>query len=238
MSSTNRRGEKRLEETNEDTYRTPAWAIDVIFTQRTTALVEPEKAIRVLDAGAGDGRILARLIELRRSAGLPIGECMAIEKRVEEDLGLMKLSLENPEVTVVNGDFLQFSSTADTFDVSVSNPPFLHALAFIEAMLAVSSFALVLGRLALLETKGRREWFARNGMPDVNVFDRRPSFVSNVEPAKKTTKTDSAAYAWFVFHRQRQLDARQGIHTPGVVSILDSSPYFPKREPKRAKVKS
>jgi len=80
------------------------------------------------------------------------------------------------------------------FDLIITNPPFSKAQEIIDkarSLLLPDGMAVMLLRLAYLESQTRAEWW-KAWMPErIYVLSKRPSFTGK--------GTDSAAYAWFVW---------------------------------------
>lgn len=161
-----------------DFYATPAWVTEAILPHL------PLGAARILEPSAGEGAIVRALL----AAGVPGDRLLA----VEIDARRARLV----PCQVVEADFL----TAQPWDAShrpglvIGNPPFSLAQEFVEHALEVvapgGTVAMLL-RLAFLESAKRLD-LHRSKPADLYVLPSRPSFTSN-------GKTDSAAYAWFVW---------------------------------------
>ena len=175
-----------------DNYPTPDWAIDVILPHLPTsgAVTEPS---------CGDGAILRRLL-----ARHPSPRSITA---VEIDRGRARRASSSfveagfNQGVVVRDDFLRWASRAAVprIDLIVGNPPFSLATEFVEACLALAkpqgaTVALLL-RLAFLESADRAA-FHRREPADLYPLAKRPSFTSN-------GRTDSAAYAWWVWGPRR-----------------------------------
>lgn len=159
-------------------YETPADATRAI-------LPHLPRASCVLDPCAGRGAILKEFCRSHR---------IAIEINDEHRVSLEGGLCENEDVVICDA----FDRYCDRFwadaDLVIANPPFSLAQAFVEHALAKCSPGTTLAfllRLAFLEGKGRAQ-LHREHPSDVFVFSKRPSFSVD-------GKTDSAAYAWFVW---------------------------------------
>jgi len=100
------------------------------------------------------------------------------------------------------GDFLTMPQPKDCAPLPVwviGNPPYKHALEHVEHAMSLAfpergptggvGFLL---RLAFLEGQGRASFWREHPATEVHVLTRRPSFTGG--------KTDSCAYAFFVWH--------------------------------------
>lgn len=209
MSSTNRGAVRE----RDDFYATPAWAADLILRELTLS----RPLGRVIDPAAGTGALLDRA----REAG-------AIETcGIELDLGRANAAHKKGHA-VYCGDALS-GTTWEPFDLCLMNPPFSHALPFVEhavAQMRPGGRVAALLRLAFLESAERLA-FHRAHPADVHALSRRPSFLTTEqkrrmhkealerwraeleawqrsrvgeEPKRPSPPgTDSAAYAWFVW---------------------------------------
>jgi hypothetical protein len=158
-----------------DFYETPEWVTEAI-------LPHVPACTRIVDPCAGRGAILDAM-------GWPEG---AWGVEIDAD----RVAGTGPFVRVYQGDALgadPWTHDKRRAELVIMNPPFLHALAFVERALAEvlpggSVFALL--RLAFLEGAARVP-FHRRAPADVYVLPRRPSFTGK--------GTDSSAYAWFAW---------------------------------------
>jgi hypothetical protein len=89
-------------------------------------------------------------------------------------------------------DFLT-STQPGSIDWVVGNPPFRNHEAHIDRALRMAPNVAFLLRLAVMESAGRVDCWARWPLRRVTVLAERPSFTGG--------GTDSAAYGWFVFKR-------------------------------------
>lgn len=90
-------------------------------------------------------------------------------------------------------DFLQHDKIEECHDL-IPNPPFGLAQEFIEKSLdTVSGKVILLLRLSMLESRKRYDLWQKHPASRIYVLSERPSFVGG--------KTDSCAYAWFVWDR-------------------------------------
>lgn len=168
----------------DDFYATPPWVTDAILPRLPMAgsIVEPS---------CGDGAILDRLCaamprKTRGIYGVELNEERASQARAR-----------CPRVEVIEADFLEWAKrpTVEDIGLVIGNPPFVYALEFVEASIALAAptrgTVAMLLRLAFLEAQERAPFHAAHPS-DVHPFASRPSFTPD-------GKTDSAAYAWFVW---------------------------------------
>jgi len=166
-----------------DFYETPPWCVRAILPHLPAAA-------KILDAGCGTGAILREIVK-----AWPDREICGIEKepgrcRVAEDAALPALL----------GDFLLCT---DRFDLIVSNPPYSHALQFVQKAQDLAPVVCMLLRLPWLASMKRAQWH-RDNPSHVFVLPRRPSFTGD-------KRTDATEYAWFLW----------GAGRPGAWTILD-----------------
>lgn len=141
----------------------------------------------VLEPSAGLGNISTTVSRLRPGASVVSGD---IEQR------------EFP-LHYVN-DFLQQPFKKEVSCV-ITNPPFSHALEFIERGLEIcNGDVIMLLKLAFLETHKRRPLFDKGRLREVWVSSSRidcysPDVVVNANG--KRTNSSTMALAWFVFNR-------------------------------------
>jgi len=95
-------------------------------------------------------------------------------------------------------DFLK-PSIYDTmpFDGIIMNPPYKHALEFIEKSLTIAPTVCAFLRLSFLESEGRYEFFQRRPPSIVGVFSDRVPSAKNADFEKYSGST--VAYAWFIW---------------------------------------
>lgn len=168
-----------------DFYATPAETIRAILP----ALDLAEDAF-ILDAGSGDGAIAAEL-----SKAFPRAEVLGIERDPELVEKARNRGLYNAEF--LRGNFYRYSSAMASPDAIVMNPPYSHALEFVERALAIvkrGGTVAALLRVGFLGSETRRE-FNRRHPSDVYVLTRRPSFTGK--------GSDATDYAWFVWGPNR-----------------------------------
>lgn len=173
MSSTNRGSERAAD----DFYETPAWCVRAILPHLPRL-----PGLRILEPSAGRGAIVTALLD----AGAERSRVVAVEK--DKDRALLG------PVPTMAGDFL-LAATAVKYDLVVMNPPFSAAQEHVThaiSMLAPGGQVAALLRLAFC-TSAKRAPFRKAHPFDLYPLASRPSFTPD-------GKTDSADYAWFVFH--------------------------------------
>lgn len=189
MSATGR-GAERVEA---DFYPTPLKDTERLL--RATNLPDGEW----IEPSAGEGHIV-RVVQAMR----PAVKITTVELECRPAL----LALKAPPVA---SDFLTFRPQRG-FSVAIGNPPFSLAQEFVEHALTMADRVMFLLRLSFLESQKREPFFRRVGIPDVLVLPQRPSFTG-------TGKTDSCAYAWMHWQRDRGQAGRVHIlFTPGVIT--------------------
>ena len=94
-------------------------------------------------------------------------------------------------------DFAQWHPSVARIDWFVGNPPYNAAEEHVRHALGLAERGCAfLLRLAFLESIKRRQFWEEYPPSEVYVLDKRPSFTED-------GKSDSAAYAWFVWHTDR-----------------------------------
>lgn len=174
-----------------DFYETPAWAVHPILP----LLPVVPGVTRILDPGCGTGAILREV-----GAAFPENEILGLEK----DRARYEAVCASTDLPVLLGDFF---SHCDKYDVIVSNPPYSHALEFVQHALSLAPVVCMLLRLPWLAGQARAGWHRENPSY-VNVLPRRPSFTGD-------GKTDATEYAWFVW----------GTEHAGKWSILETAKH-------------
>jgi len=190
MSSTNRGAERR----EADHYPTPE-GVTRDLIRRCAALREQPIGSRWCEPACGEGAIVRgveaerpgaqrwSLVELR--AGVASATCTA-------------LLASGPRVELaVEGDALRLAPAG--LDVYVTNPPYVHAEAFVRRLRALAGdrgvVALLL-RLGFFGSLERMALWRDVGVPDAYVVVPRPPF--SVDKHGRLG-TDSCEYAWFVW---------------------------------------
>ena len=185
MSATGRSNVRDLD----DAYFTPAWCVRRLLEACPLPNHGPW-----LEPCAGDGAII-RAVTSYASAPMPRPysevKWTAIEIRdVDRPSGLAMntiwrrgqnfLTLPDAEIDL-------------HYTVAITNPPYRHALEFIERCRDLADTTVMLLRLNYLASAKRAE-FMRANPPDVYVLPNRPSFTGG-------GKTDCTEYAWMVWPR-------------------------------------
>lgn len=160
MSATARSDVRR----KDDFYETQAWCVDLLLDR-----ISIPKTSHVCEPCAGQGAIVRRVL----IHGFTSVECF------ELDRGRSRCLFDLP-VSVQVGDARRLQPYR-TPSLTISNPPYILAQAIIEAALAYTrGIVAMLLRLDFVAPKNRRPLFTSHGLPWLGVFERRPSFVSNV----------------------------------------------------------
>ncbi len=179
-----------------DFYETPAWAVHAVLP----ILPVIEGVTRILDPGCGTGAILREL-----GAAFPENEILGLEK----DRARFEAVEASTDLPVQLGDFF---SHHERYDLIVSNPPYSHALEFVQHALTLAPVVCMLLRLPWLAGQARAQWHRENPA-HVAVLPRRPSFTGD-------GKTDATEYAWFSW----------GTTNAGQWSILETTKHQRKRK--------
>lgn len=143
--------------------------------------------LTVLYAGTGDGSGIIGAMTDEFPQALHYG--------VEIDASLALQAQQATGASITCGDYLTKERGVYGYDLTISNPPFTHAQAFIEKMLAgqrPGARVAALMRLGMLGSQKRLDWW--KGMkekPKIRVISKRPSFRWN--------GTDSQEYGWFLW---------------------------------------
>ncbi len=102
-------------------------------------------------------------------------------------------------------DYLKELIPALSFDLIMTNPPFILAKEFLEKSLTEAYNVFYLLRLGYLASKDRIEFWKRIGRPNkLMVLSQRPKFAHNA--------SDSQEYAWFCWDRENIIQVPDGIH--------------------------
>lgn len=170
-STTKKRSERGL-----DYYRTPAWCVEAILPYLPM--------VNAIDPCCGDGAIL----EAMWNYGWHMSQLRGIEwdKPMARAASLKAMEVQENDALTCDWDGYT--------RLVVMNPPYVQAEAFVRKAISEAApnrgTVAALLRLAFLEGKARVE-FHREHPSDVYVLSKRPSFTGG--------KTDSCAYAWFVW---------------------------------------
>ena len=162
-------------------YATPRWPTRLLLANIKT----PLPGGRWFEPNAGDGGIIAAVLEVRRDVEWTAAEIDGRHaKRLERLIPAHRVIIGD-----VTGD--AFSRRhLDYFQVSLTNAAFPIALQVARICKAMSTWTCMLERLDWLETPDRRDFFTEDE-PDLYVLPNRPKF--------RGRTTDSGGYAWFVW---------------------------------------
>jgi hypothetical protein len=160
-----------------DFYETPQWATEAMISH--FGMLHGD----VLDAGCGTGAIGGVVRRECRPAGgekyIHSLDGVDIQDIPEEHRPIYKSFFKE--------DFMGFGKP-QMYTHVVANPPYKHALEFIQRAMWLAPNVTMLLRLNFLEGRKRLPFFQKH-TPDVLVLSRRPSFTGD-------GKTDATAYAW------------------------------------------
>lgn len=172
-------------------YTTPSWATDAIL---------PHVPIGggVVDAGCGEGAILARVASVGRHWTRLIG--VEIDA-ARADVANERLRAIRPgaPITIVSGDWLKWGESEPRVDLAIFNPPFVLAEDFISH--AIELTARSHGTVAALlrynwPVPACRASFVKKHPFDVGWLPRRPDFVASLKCKDLVpTKAERAAGA-------------------------------------------
>lgn len=181
-------GSSGAKRSNLDFYQTPKRDVEKFLL--ASGLV-PDGGI-VLEPSAGDGNISSIIKQYRPNATVVSGD---IEQRE------FKLDYV--------GDFLTQPFKREV-DCIITNPPFTHALPFIDKALSISKGdVIMLLKIAFLETQERRPLFDKKYLREIWVSSTRINCYAPDAPLSSTgrrTNTSTMGMAWFVFNRNYKGD--------------------------------
>lgn len=216
MSATNR-GSLRLPR---DAYYTPEWAVRVFLDRFLPGLEEP---VTIMDPCVGYGAMPLALVDYFRDYEIEDN----FKKLYFTDIDLDSQLFTHERLQEKEFTRYEFSGTPDddyllndftpSVDLTIMNPPYKHALPFIQKALTHSRYVAALLRVGFLEAKKRSDWLTQH-MPDVMILNKRPRFIAetidktNGEPRK--VDTDATVYAWMIWDREN-------FGPVGAVEILD-----------------
>lgn len=190
MSATGRGAERR----EHDAYYTPSWCV------RRLLEAYDLPGGRWLDPAVGEGSIVRAVDDVRRDV---VWTTVDIRPEVEPDLVADFVDRGCPALNVMQ------AQVGGWWDVAITNPPYLQALAYAKECLRRAPVVALLLRLNWLEggehTRARSDWL-RAHTPDVGVLPDRPSFDG--------VGSDACAYAWMLW----------GLPGGGRVRILRATP--------------
>jgi len=96
-------------------------------------------------------------------------------------------------------DFLQPHITDDIpVDAVIMNPPYKHALAFVEKSLTLAPVVAAFLRITFLESAARREFFRRHPPRYVCVFSAR---MASSKGGRFEGESSPVCYCWFIWER-------------------------------------
>lgn len=96
------------------------------------------------------------------------------------------------------------STSFDSVDLIITNPPFSLALPFLSKSLQEALTVIYLLRLNFLGSRKRRQFWADNPPTHLYVLSSRPSFTGK--------GTDATEYAWFCWDRGDYMKDKPGIY--------------------------
>lgn len=154
-------------------YTTPAWCVDVLQPHLPTTGI-------IVDAGCGDGAILARIAEHRIGSQL-VGVEIMPDRAAKAAARLARVA--TTAHTIHTGDFLAWAKSEHA-DLVIQNPSFGVAEEFFEA--AIELTAKTRGTVATLL---RASWhipecraqFGRRHPFDIGFLRKRPSFAASLK---------------------------------------------------------
>ena len=176
--------------TKRDAPRTEVAAFEFYPTPRDTVLALIDSPLLHLPGGtwiepcAGSGRINSTVNSRRDDVRWLLCE---IDERHRDAL---EATVRDGDTLIPFGDFVHREWRAPVADVAILNPPFSHALPFVEACMARARTVVMLQRTNWIGPS-RSAWL-RCHMPDVYQLPKRPSFTGD-------GSTDAAEYSWFVW---------------------------------------
>lgn len=180
-----------------DFFETPEWVVQAIVPKLIWG--DSEQWVLdpcVLDPCAGRGAILRAMF----LCGYGPLRLQGIELNAEF---AMRASQWCEPRSVTVSDALECPTSWPKADKIVMNPPFSKWIEFVRAALSTNTDEVaVLGRLSMLESKGRAEFWWANPC-DVYVLSDRPAFTRFVGGKEVSAGTDRWAYAWFVWRKFR-----------------------------------
>lgn len=165
-------------------------AFEFYPTPRPTVLSLIDSPLLALPGGhwiepcAGSGRINSTVNSRRSDVRWTLVE---IDPRHEATL---RATMRDVDDLLPFGDFVIREWLHPRADVCIFNPPFSHAIAFVEAAFDRASWVVMLQRTNWI-APARASWL-RLHCPDVYSLEVRPSFSGD-------GSTDAAEYAWFVW---------------------------------------
>ena len=175
--------------TKRDAPRTEVAAFEFYPTPRETVLALIDSPLLRLPGGvwiepcAGSGRINSTVNSRRDDVRWLLCE---IDERHRDAL---EATVRVGDTLLPFGDFVHREWRAPVADVCAMNPPFSHALKFVQVAMERARTVVMLQRLGWW-CPARSTWL-RAHAPDTYVLPKRPSFTGS--------GTDMTEYAWFVW---------------------------------------
>lgn len=195
---------KQRERSARDLYVTPVGVTEALLDEldRTFGW-GPSAKLRILDVGAGTGRITAAC-----RAQWPEAHVVACEI---DEAHRGHLEASGADVVWIC-DFVAepWGPGAPQFDLVIGNPPYSLALPFLQQCLAIKGGAgrapliALLVNMNFLGSDGRVDWFDTHATKSqaIRVLAPRPSF-THEETGK--LQTDSVEYAWWLWSNAAQV---------------------------------
>jgi SAM-dependent methyltransferase len=187
----------------DDLYRTPHWLVDAVLAALPDGWWPAAGPLRVLDAGAGDGR-LGRAV-LHQWHHRSQVEVLDLVEHNERELASLREAFGSKSWVQVHAAELRAWAEAQvqTYDLIVTNPPFHAWDAWVRALLPLRRAALppsgdggvllALGFANVLGGQTRAAWWRLNRPSALWISPRRPAFV---EGCRQTDSRDAVWYAW------------------------------------------
>lgn len=176
-----------------DDYYTPYWCIDAIFGE----ILWKEVDI-FLEPCAGDGRIATK-----------VKGYTSVKESFIDASDISPMPAKRAYLHIDQIDYLKNNSYAPhQYSLCLTNPPFSKWVEFAEKALQDCKSVIMLGRLAMLGTQSRRDFWLRNPLSHMWCLSKRPSFEG---PAAENLRfsyssgssTDNSEYAWFGWRCER-----------------------------------
>jgi hypothetical protein len=204
MSSTNRGGQRHAD----DFYATPAWVTRAIMPYL------PDRG-DVLDPCSGEGAILDAFATTPIEAHC--GAAMRVCVGIELDQGRGETCRARGHLVTIEDALL---TPWPDVPLIITNPPFAIAEELVRRAITFATetqgVVAMLLRLAFLES-AKRIPLHRDYPADVYPLAHRPSFTTN-------GKTDSCAYAWFVWNMAETNAAERKIFGGHTRVLIDAPP--------------
>lgn len=175
-----------------DDYYTPHWCIDSIVGE-----VLWENVRNFLEPCCGDGRIADSVYSANPETFIAANDIAP------------PLAWEAPQVTFVQWDYLERRlPLPHGYDLCLTNPPFSKWVEFADKALQDCKSVIMLGKLSMLGTQKRRDFWLRNQLSHMWCLSKRPSFEGPAAEnlrfgASSGSSTDNSEYAWFGWRCER-----------------------------------